>query len=89
MEVAICGNNSIEKALEIIAKAVVEIADALKESIEVLEDVFLEIVEMLKDRKGEATSVRYRIVKFLSKCSGISRHKLWVMTRRHKARDNC
>lgn len=60
----------IKKAWNCFKNALLEAIDKRKMYIEVMRDIY-----------GYHTSLRYRIVKMISKCTGIDQYKVWNMTR--------
>ena len=60
----------ITKAWNIFKKRLCEAADSLKL-----------VFEAVKENYCLPTSFRYKVVKFLSRCTGIDIYKLWKMTR--------
>lgn len=59
-----------KKVYEIIKEAILEAADIIKMYIEVLRDI-----------KKQNTTFRYKVVKFISKCTGIEFYRIWKATR--------
>lgn len=62
--------DNVIKALEVFKEKLLEVIDNVK---------FM--VEQTTEAWNYPTSRRYRFVKFLSKCTGIEKRKLWKMTR--------
>lgn len=60
----------LEKAYEVVKEALFEAADILKM-----------YGEVIKDTNKWHTTLRYKVVKFISKCTGIELYRIWKATR--------
>ena len=84
---------AIALALDEISKAVGILMEAIhvfcEKFDEAMDDLKLAIEE-IKEKVGYSNSWRYKVVKILSKCTGIEKKSIWKMTRRtHLARSCC
>lgn len=64
------------------AKCVLKAWNAFKKQFLKAVDSVKLIVEQISDYICHPTSFRYKVVKFLSRCTGMDIYKLWKMTRR-------
>ena len=60
------------------SKAVILLSDAISEAI----DNVKFMVEEIREAYRRPASSRYKVVKFISRCTGIEKRRLWTMTRR-------
>lgn len=67
--------------LEEYAKCILKAWNAFKKWFLKAVDSVKLIVEQISDYTCHPTSFRYKVVKFLSKCTGIDMYRLWKMTR--------
>lgn len=72
-------------ARKIVNDIVIKVAKALN----ALKDAFLEVVDRMKmyveviaDIEKRPTSFRYKVVKLISKCTGVELHRIWKVTYR-------
>lgn len=72
-----------------LGNAIIEWFDKLKETLNEICECFSEIIEETKDIIGAPTSTKYKMVKFLSKCTGIDKKVLWHKMYVRRARSNC
>ena len=70
--------DSITECVEYVLKA----WDIFKRWLKELVDDLKLLFEEIKDCFHYPTVIRYRVVKFLNKCTGIDIYRLWKMTRR-------
>lgn len=72
-----------------LGNAIIECVDKLKEMLNEICECFSEIIEEIKDNIGAPTNTKYKLVKFLSKCTGIDKKVLWHKMYVRRARSNC
>lgn len=63
--------NKVYEAVTLLSETIIKVVDNVK---------FL--VEEISEYYCRPTSFRYKAVKFISKCTGIEKRRLWTMTRR-------
>lgn len=81
-----CALNEISKTAEILMEAIHIFCEIFDEA---MDDLKLAI-EKIKEKAGYSNSWRYKVVKILSKCTGIEKESIWKMTRRtYLARSCC
>ena len=86
-------SKAVYKALDILIKLAETVAkvcyEVCKKFNEVIDDIRL-ACEKICENYAYPTSRRYKVVKILSKCTGLEKKEIWKMTRRtHWARSCC
>lgn len=78
--------NELMKLAEMVGKVCYDVCKKFNEAID---DIRL-VLEEITEKCDYPTSRRYRVVKILSKCTGLEKREIWRMTRRsHLARSCC
>ena len=72
-----------------LGNVIIECVDELKEMLNEICECFSEIIEEIKDFIGVPTNTKYKIVKFLSKYTGIDKKVMWHKMYARRARSNC
>lgn len=77
-----------QKNLHDVCKVIIDFSLKLKKVYKVFKEVLLEAVdilkmyvEVIKDTYEQQTTLRYKVVKFISKCTGIELYRIWKETR--------
>lgn len=77
-----------QKLLHDACKVVSDFSLKFEKAYKVFKEVFLEAVdilkmyiEVIKDIYKRHTTLRYKVVKFISKCTGIELYRIWKATR--------
>lgn len=73
--------DNAKKALNDIVFKMAKVWNAFKDAFLKAVDSMKMYVEVIKDIKKQHTSFRYKVVKFVSKCTGIELYIIWNATR--------